>query len=181
MQMLDRIEKIFYTAEDLDAAVKRLGAQISKDYEGKNLMLVSVLKGSIVFMADLMRAITVPCKIDFMSVSSYKSETSTGVVRILKDLDESIAGCDVLIVEDILDTGRTLSYLKKLLLNRNPASFRICTLIDKPEARVADDVTADYVGLNVPNEFIVGYGLDCDQLYRNLPFIGVLKQEYRPG
>lgn len=176
--MMSDIEKIYYSSEELSAIVKKLGEQISFDYEGKNLLLVSILKGSVVFMADLMRAITVPCEIDFMCVSSYgnSTENSSGAVRILKDLDENLEGKDVLLVEDILDSGRTLSYVISVLKTRNPKSIRICTLLDKPERRVVD-LTADYSGAQVPDEFVVGYGLDYAEKYRNLPFIGVLKKE----
>ncbi len=173
--MLNDIEKILLNEEELKTKVKELGEQISKDYVGKNLMLVSVLKGSVVFMADLMRAITEHCEIDFMSVSSYGSGTKTsGVVKILKDLDRPLEGYDLLIVEDILDSGMTLNYIMNILKERNPASIKICTLLDKPARRKAD-IKADYFGFNVPDEFVVGYGLDYDEKYRNLPFIGVLK------
>lgn len=174
--MINDIEKVYYSQEVLAEIVERLGKQISDDYKNKNLLLVSVLKGSVVFMADLMRAITVPCKIDFMCVSSYSDGTvSSGVVKIVKDLDINLEGYDVLIVEDILDSGRTLSYIKSILLSRNPKSIRICTLLDKPERRVVPDLVADYSGAEVPDEFVVGYGLDFDEKYRNLPYIGVLK------
>lgn len=173
--MINDIEETLISEKELSDIVARLGAEISRDYEGKDLFLVSVLKGSVVFMADLMRAITIPCKIDFMAVSSYGSGTKTsGVVKIIKDLTESIEGADVLIVEDILDSGVTLSYLKKLLMARNPKSIKICTLLDKPERRKAD-IFADYVGTSIPDAFAVGYGLDYDEKYRNLPFIGSLK------
>ncbi len=176
--MINDIEKVYYGEETLHEIVERLGKQISEDYKDKNLLLVSVLKGSVVFMADLMRAITVPCAIDFMCVSSYANKTeSSGVVKIVKDLDINLEGWDVLIVEDILDSGKTLSYIKKILLSRNPRSLRICTLLDKPERRVVNDVFADYSGAEVPDEFVVGYGLDYNEKYRNLPFIGVLKRE----
>ena len=176
--MLNDIEKVYYSEEKLAGIVERLGKQISEDYKDKNLLLLSVLKGSVVFMADLMRAITVPCAIDFMCVSSYKSGTeSSGVVKIVKDLDINLEGYDVLIVEDILDSGKTLSSLKKILEGRNPRSIRICTLLDKPERRVVDDIFADYSGAEVPDEFVVGYGLDYAEKYRNLPYIGVLKRE----
>ncbi len=176
--MIKDIEKVYYSEEQLAEIVARLGKQISEDYKDKNLLLVSVLKGSVVFMADLMRAITVPCAIDFMCVSSYKSGTeSSGVVKIVKDLDINLEGYDLLIVEDILDSGKTLSSLKKILEGRNPKSIRICTLLDKPERRVVDDIFADYSGAEVPDEFVVGYGLDYDEKYRNLPYIGVLKRE----
>ena len=154
-----------------------LGKQITEDYEGKNLLLVSVLKGSVVFMTDLMRQIDLRCSIDFMAVSSYGSGTkSSGVVKILKDLDRPIEEKDVLIVEDILDSGRTLQYIMGILQGRNPKSIRICTLFDKPERR-AVPVEASYIGFEVPDEFIVGYGLDYNEIYRNLPYIGVLKPE----
>ena len=176
--MLRDIEKVYYSEETLREIVRKLGKQISEDYKDKNLLLVSVLKGSVIFMADLMREITVPCEIDFMCVSSYQSgTTSSGAVKIVKDLDINLEGKDVLIVEDILDSGRTLSYLKSVLLTRNPKSFRICTLLDKPERRVVPDLVADYSGAQVPDEFVVGYGLDYDEKYRNLPYIGILKRE----
>lgn len=175
--MLNDIEKVYYSEETLKNIVERLGSQISEDYKDKNLLLVSILKGSVVFMADLMRAITVPCAIDFMCVSSYANKTeSSGVVKIIKDLDINLEGRDVLIVEDILDSGKTLSYIKKILLSRNPGSIKICTLLDKPERRVVDDIFADYSGTEVPDEFVVGYGLDYNEKYRNLPYIGVLKR-----
>lgn len=174
--MIDDIQKVLITEEELSNIVKRLGEKISEDYKDKDLLLVSVLKGSVIFMADLMRAITIPCNIDFMAVSSYGSGTkSSGVVKIIKDLDKSIEGKDLLIVEDILDSGNTLFYLKEILSARKPNSIKICTLVDKPERREAD-IVADYIGDSVPNEFIVGYGLDYDEYYRNLPFIGVLKE-----
>ena len=174
--MFDDIDRVLISEEELKAIVDRLGKQISEDYKDKNLLLVSVLKGSIMFMADLMRAITIPCNIDFMAVSSYGAGTkSSGVVKIIKDLDKSIEGKDLIIVEDILDSGNTLFYLKELLAARKPNSIRICTLVDKPERREAD-IVADYIGDSVPNEFIVGYGLDYNEYYRNLPFIGVLKE-----
>lgn len=171
------ILQVLLSEEQLAAKVSEIGARISEDYRGKNLLLVSVLKGSVVFMADLMRAITIPCEIDFMSVSSYGSGTKTsGVVKIVKDLDINLAGRDLLIVEDILDSGMTLAYIKKMLLDRHPESIRICTLLDKPERRKAD-IVADYKGFEVPDEFVVGYGLDYAERYRNLPYIGVLKPE----
>ena len=171
------IERILISEKDIKKAVKKMGKQISKDYDGKNLFLVAVLKGSVIFMADLMRAISIPLNIDFMSVSSYGGGTKTsGVVKILKDLDHDLSGKDILIVEDILDSGMTLSYLSSLLKQRNVSSIRIATLLDKPERRVAD-VHADYFCFTVPDEFVVGYGLDFDQQYRHLPYIGVLKPE----
>ncbi len=175
--MLNDIQEILFSKEKLEQIVKRLGEKISRDYQGKNLLLVSVLKGSVVFMADLMRAISVPCRIDFMAVSSYGSGVKTsGVVKIAKDLDIPLAGYDVLVVEDILDSGMTLSYILELLQSRGPKSIRLCTLFDKPDRRTAN-VKADYVGAVVPDEFIVGYGLDYDEKYRNLPFVGVLKPQ----
>lgn len=175
--MENDILKVLLSEQQLKDKVKELGRQISEDYKGKNLLMVSVLKGSVVFMADLMRAVTVPCEIDFMSVSSYGSGAKTsGVVKIIKDLDINLEGCDLLIVEDILDSGLTLSYIKKLLLERRPNSIRLCTLLDKPERRKAD-VYADYKGFEVPDEFVVGYGLDYAEKYRNLPYIGILKPE----
>ena len=170
------IKEVLFNRDDIAGIVKRIASEISEDYKDKNLLLVCVLKGSICFMADLMRAITIPCNIDFMAVSSYGSGTkSSGVVKIIKDLDKSIEGKDLLIVEDILDSGNTLYYLKEILSARKPNSIKICTLVDKPERREAD-IKADYIGDSVPNEFIVGYGLDYDEYYRNLPFIGVLKE-----
>lgn len=174
--MINDIEKVLLSEEELKNIVERLGAQISEDYKDKNLVLVSVLKGSVIFMADLMRAIKVPCVIDFMSVSSYGAGTKTsGVVKIIKDLDnEIVCGNDLLIVEDILDSGVTLEYLMKVLSARKPKSIKICTLLDKPERRRAN-VKADYAGAQIPDAFVVGYGLDFDEKYRNLPFVGALK------
>lgn len=176
--MLDDIKEVLYSEEQLQEMIKRMGAQITEDYKDKRLFLVSILKGSVIIMADLMREIKIPAEIDFMSVSSYGSDTkSSGRVRIIKDLDCDVTGCDILIVEDILDSGKTLSYLIDILSARNPASIRTCTMFDKPERRVVDTVKADYVGGTVPDEFIVGYGLDYDQRYRNLPFVGILKEK----
>ena len=175
--MKDDIEEILLSEKDLQKAVKKLGKQISADYEGKNLMLVAVLKGSVIFMADLMRAITVPISIDFMSVSSYGGGVkSSGVVKIIKDLDNDISGYDVLIVEDILDSGLTLSYLTNVLRQRKVNSIKIATLLDKPERRQVD-IKPDYACVVVPDKFVVGYGLDYDQKYRNLPYVGVVKPE----
>ncbi|MBQ7540711.1 MAG: hypoxanthine phosphoribosyltransferase [Clostridia bacterium] len=178
--MKDDIQRVLYSEEEIRQTVRQLGAQISRDYAGKNLLLVSILKGAVVFMTDLMREITIPCRIDFMAVSSYSGTVSTGDVQILKDLGMPIKGYDVLIVEDILDSGRTLKYITEQLQVRQPQSIRICTLFDKPEGRKAP-VKADYVGMLVPNEFIVGYGLDYNEKYRNLPYIGVLKPEVYGG
>ncbi len=175
-KMNDDIKKVLIDENELNAIVKRLGAEITKDYQGKDVLLIGILKGSILFMADLMRAIDVPCNIDFMAVSSYGNGTeSSGRVKINKDLDNDIQGKDIIIIEDILDSGKTLYYIRDILSARKPASIKICTLFDKPERREAD-IKADYVGSLVPNEFIVGYGLDYAEYYRNLPFIGVLKE-----
>ncbi len=175
--MKNDIERVLVSEEELKAKVQELGAQITRDYQGKNLLMVSVLKGSVIFMADLMRAVDLPCTIDFMCVSSYGSGTRTsGVVKIIKDLDIDLHGKDLLIVEDILDSGKTLHYITKMLSDRGTASIRIATLLDKPERRVAP-LTPDYSGFVIPDKFVVGYGLDCDERYRNLPYIGVLKPE----
>ncbi len=175
MGMNEDILQVLFSEEQLRQKCAELGARISRDYEGKNLLMVSVLKGSVVFMADLMRHITVPCGIDFMAVSSYGSGVKTsGGVKINKDLDIDLAGRDILIVEDILDSGMTLAYLTELLRDRGPASIRIAALLDKPSRRKAD-VQPDYVGYVVPDEFVVGYGLDYDERYRNLPYVGILK------
>lgn len=178
MSMHDDIKSVLVSEDQLKARVKELGEQISKDYAGKDLLLVSILKGSVVFMADLMRAIDIPCEIDFMVVSSYggANTTSTGLVKIIKDLDADLSGKDVLIVEDILDTGVTLFNLVPMLQMRHPNSVKICTILDKPSRRKAD-IRADYTGIAVPDEFVVGYGLDYDEKYRNLPYVGVLKPE----
>ena len=175
--MLNDILSVLFSQEDLAAMVARLGEQISRDYKDKNLLLVSILKGSVVFMSDIMRSIDIPCRIDFMAVSSYGSGIkSSGSVKIIKDLDLDLQGYDLLIVEDILDSGRTLSSLMEILSTRKPKSIEICTLFDKPERREAD-VYAKYIGAQVPDAFIVGYGLDYDEKYRNLPFVGILKPE----
>lgn len=173
--MQNDIQKVLISEEELRNKVTELGRQISEDYKDKNLMLVSVLKGSVVFMADLMRAITIPASIDFMSVSSYGSGVkTTGAVRIIKDLDEMLTGRDILIVEDILDSGMTLSYLKEHIGAKDAKSIRIATLLDKPERRRVN-IVPDYKGFVVPDEFVVGYGLDFDEKYRNLPYVGILK------
>lgn len=171
------IQEVLYSKEYLAGVVQELGRKISEDYKGKNLLMVSVLKGSVVFMADLMRAVTIPCSIDFMSVSSYGSGVKTsGVVKIIKDLDINLEGKDLLLVEDILDSGMTLHYIRDMLQQRHPRSIRLCTFFDKPERRTVD-ITADYFGAVVPDAFIVGYGLDYDEKYRNLPYVGILKPE----
>ena len=168
------IKSVLITEEQLAAKVAEMGAQISKDYQGRKLIILGVLKGSVVFMSDLIRSITVPVEMDFMAVSSYGAGVKTsGVVKILKDLDRLIAGYDVLVVEDILDSGMTLSYLTELLRERDPASIRIATLLDKPDRRKVD-IKPDYVGFTIPDEFVVGYGLDYAELYRNLHYVGIL-------
>ncbi|MBO5279357.1 MAG: hypoxanthine phosphoribosyltransferase [Lachnospiraceae bacterium] len=172
--MEDKV-RVLLTEEEVDKRIEEIGAQISRDYAGKSVHLICVLKGGVFFTCELAKRITVPVSLDFMSVSSYGAGTkSSGVVKIVKDLDEPLDGKDVLIVEDIIDSGRTLSYLIELLHKRNPNSVRLCTLLDKPERRVTD-VKVDYVGFNIPDEFVVGYGLDYDQKYRNLPYIGVVE------
>ena len=173
MNIEKEIKEVLISEEGLKEICQNLGKQISKDYEGKNLLLVSVLKGAVVFLADLLREITCDCEIDFMAVSSYSGSKTTGIVKFKKDLDVSPIDRDILIVEDILDSGVTLSYLKGVLEDRQAASIKICTLLDKPANRRAD-IKADYVGKVVPDEFVVGYGLDYDEKYRNLPFVGIL-------
>ncbi|MBD5501741.1 MAG: hypoxanthine phosphoribosyltransferase [Lachnospiraceae bacterium] len=169
--------KVLLSEEEVDARIKAIGEQISKDYAGKQVHLICVLKGGSFFLCELAKRITVPVSLDFMSVSSYGGDTkSSGVVKIVKDLDESIMGKDVLVVEDIVDSGRTLSYLMEMLKERGPASLRLCTLLDKPERRVVD-VHVDYTGFQIPDEFVVGYGLDYAQRYRNLPYIGIVEFE----
>lgn len=166
--------KTMLSEDQVNQRIKELADQISKDYEGKSIHLICILKGSVFFCCDLAKRITVPVILDFMSVSSYGNETvSSGRVRILKDLDESIQGKHVIIIEDIIDSGRTLAYLKDLLASRTPESLSICTLLDKPDRRETD-VDVEYVGFVIPDEFVVGYGLDYDQKYRNLPYVGVV-------
>jgi hypoxanthine phosphoribosyltransferase len=171
----DRIGEVLVSSEDLTRRVAELGAEISRDYEGRDLVLVGVLKGAVLFMADLMRHLTVPCELDFMAVSSYGSSTdSSGVVRILKDLDAPIENRDVLIVEDIIDSGLTLQYLLRNLKARNPRSLEVCALLTKPERRRVDLPTR-YVGFEIPNRFAIGYGLDHKQQYRNLDYVAALE------
>ena len=173
--MEDKI-RVLVPEKDVDAKIAELGKKISEDYAGRQVHLVCVLKGGVFFMCELAKRITVPVSMDFMSVSSYGGGTeSSGVVKIVKDLDEPLVGKDVIIVEDIIDSGRTLSHLIEIFKNRNPRSIRLCTLLDKPERRVVSDVNVEYVGFRIPDEFVVGYGLDYDQRYRNLPYIGVMK------
>ena len=175
--MMEDIQSVLLDQQQLENIVKELGERITRDYQNKDLLVVGVLKGSFMFIADLMRAIKAPCRVDFMAVSSYNNGSkSSGVVRIIKDLDKPIEGLDVLLVEDILDSGMTLSFLLKSLSARKPSSIRLCTLLDKPERRKVD-IYPDYVGAVVPDKFIVGYGLDYAEKYRNLPYIGVLKPE----
>lgn len=172
--MSERV-RVMLSEEEVDKRIQEIGEQISRDYEGKQVHLVCVLKGGSFFMCELAKRISVPVSLDFMSVSSYGSETkSSGVVRIVKDLDEPLKDMDVLVVEDIVDSGRTLSYLLEMLKDRGPRSLRLCTLLDKPDRRVVN-VKVDYTGFQIPDEFVVGYGLDYDQRYRNLPYIGVVE------
>lgn len=177
MALNNDISKVLVSEEELKKINQRLGAQITEDFKDKNLLVVGILKGSIYFMTDLTRYIDLPLKIDFLAVSSYGSGTkSSGAVKIEKDIDINLEGYDILIVEDILDSGRTLNYVCELLRSRGPKSISIATLLDKPERGVVD-LTPDYVGCDVPDEFVVGYGLDYDQKYRNLSYIGALKRE----
>jgi len=176
------IDHILVDEESLQRRVVELGQAISTDYQGKKLVLICILKGGVAFLTDLMRKITVPHEIDFMDISSYGigQRESTGAVRLVMDLQTDIAGRDVLIVEDIVDSGQTMDYLLRTLWARKPASLRVCTLLNKPNRRVVD-VPLDYVGFNIPDEFVLGYGLDFDEKYRNLPYVGVLKKEYFGG
>jgi len=172
------IKKVLITEHQIQEKVAELGAIISKDYQGKNPILISILKGGVVFLADLMRKITIPIEIEFLGISSYgKSTKSSGVVKIVKDLNIDIRGRHVLIIEDIVDTGLSLTYIKNMLIARNPQSLKICALLDKYEARV-QEIFIDYPGFQISNEFVVGYGLDYAEKYRNLSYIGVLKPEY---
>ncbi len=175
--MMNDVERILFTSEEIGARVRELGQQITNDYAGQDILMIGVLRGAVVFMADLVRAIKRPIDIDFMATSSYGTSTSSsGVVRIMKDLDEVVQGRHLLIVEDIIDSGLTLNYLVENLKSRKPASVRICTLLSKPDRRKVD-VQVDYNGFIIPDYFVVGYGLDYAGKYRNLPFIGVLKPE----
>ena len=172
--MMKDIAEVLVSQEQVAQRVKELGAQISKDYEGKEVVLLCVLKGAVVFFSDLARAMTIPMTMDFMSISSYgDSQKTSGIVRINKDIDSSITGKHVIIAEDIMDSGLTLSYLTRLLSDRQPASLRVCALLDKPERRECE-ITPDYCGFTIPNRFVVGYGLDYKGYYRNLPYVGVL-------
>ena len=175
------IQEVLFSEEQLKNRVREIAQQITADYQGKEIMLISVLRGSFVFMADLCRAIDLPCTLDFMAVSSYgKGTKSSGQVQITKDLSEDISDRHIIVVEDILDSGNTLSYLLKILENRHPASIRLCTLLDKPDRRVKP-VEVHYSGFTIPDAFVVGYGLDYDERYRNLPYIGVLKPRVYGG
>ncbi len=172
--MAERV-RVLLSEEEVDARIQAIGEEISRDYEGKQVHLICVLKGGSFFMCELAKRISVPVSLDFMSVASYGSDTkSSGVVKIVKDLDESLRDKDVIVVEDIVDSGRTLSYLLEVLRSREPRSLRLCTLLDKPERRVVN-VAVDYTGFQIPDEFVVGYGLDYAQKYRNLPYIGVVE------
>ncbi len=172
------IKEILVSEEQIKKRVKELGEQITKDYQGKEPVVVGILKGAVVFLSDLIREIKIPIHIDFMAVSSYgKSSISTGEVRIIKDLDFSVEEKDIIIVEDIIDTGLTLGYLKELLVKRGADSVKICTLLDKPERRKIN-INVDYIGFTIPDEFIIGYGLDYNEKYRNYPFVAALKEEY---
>jgi hypoxanthine phosphoribosyltransferase len=174
------VGEVLIGEEDLQARIRSLGAEISSDYHGRELLLVGVLKGAVFFMADLMRSISVACEIDFMAISSYGAATdSSGVVRILKDLDINIEGRHVLVVEDIIDSGLTLSYLLRNLESREPASLEICALLTKPERREVD-VPVRYIGFEIPNRFVIGYGLDFAERYRNLPYVGILRDDLMP-
>ena len=174
--MADKI-RVLLSEDEVNKRISEVAAQISRDYQGKEIHLICILKGGVFFTCELAKRLELPVTLDFMSVSSYGNDTkSSGVVRIVKDLDEPLAGKDVLIVEDIIDSGRTLSYLIEVLKQRGPESIRLCTLLDKPERRVKKQLTVDYTCFTIPDEFVVGYGLDYAQKYRNLPYIGVVEQ-----
>lgn len=175
--MADDVAEILLSPDELAAKVKELGEAISRDYAGQDLLLIGVLKGAVMFLSDLLRSVTIPVAVDFMAVSSYGAATkSSGIVRILKDLDESIEGRHVLVVEDIVDTGLTLHYMLENLASRRPASLKVCALLDKPDRRQVE-VALDYVGFHIPDKFVIGYGLDYAEKYRNLPYIGVLRPD----
>lgn len=178
--MHDDVEKVLFSAEQIQERVVELGKQIAKDYEGRDPHLVTIVKGSIPFLADLMRAIDMQLSIDLLGVASYAGTSSSGEVRLTKDLDEAIEGRHVLVVEDIIDTGLTLAYVLRNLRQRAPASVRVVTFLDKPAGR-GTSISADYVGFTIPDEFVIGYGLDYDQRYRNLPYVGVLKRDVYAG
>jgi hypoxanthine phosphoribosyltransferase len=178
----EMIERVLVDEDSLRHRIAELGRQISADYQGQDLVLVCVLKGGIAFLTDLMREIDIPHEVDFLAISSYGrgQRESTGAVRLVMDLKGDIAGRDVLIVEDIVDSGQTMDYLLRLFWARQPASLRVCTLLNKPSRRTID-VALDYVGFDIPDEFVLGYGLDLDEKYRNLPYVAVLREDYRPG
>ena len=179
--MADKI-RVLLTEEEVNKKISEVAAQINKDYEGKEVHLICILKGGVFFTCELAKRLTIPVSLDFMSVSSYGSDTkSSGVVKIIKDLDEPLEGKNVIIVEDIIDSGRTLAYLIEVLKQRNPKNIELCTLLDKPERRVKKQVQVKYTCFTIPDEFVVGYGLDYDQKYRNLPYIGVVKRELYEG
>ena len=170
------VKEVLISEQQILERCKELGAQISKDYEGKVPVVIGLLKGSVPFMAELIKHISIDCEMEFMAVSSYSGTESMGDVKIVKDLDRSIKGCDVLIVEDIVDTGKTLEKVKELLYSKGAEDVKVVSLLDKPSRRIVD-IQADYVGFEIPNEFVIGFGLDFNQLYRNLPYVGVLKEE----
>jgi hypoxanthine phosphoribosyltransferase len=174
--LIDDIEKILINDTELKEKVTELGNNISDDYEGLSPVFITVLRGSIIFLCDLIREVKIPISLDFLSVSSYQGQTHTGVVRIIKDLDENIENKHVILIEDIIDTGLTLNYIVGMLRERKPASIKICALLDKKVRRIID-IPIDYKGFEIPDEFVVGYGMDYNQQYRNLPFIGVLKEQ----
>ncbi|MGI5837062.1 MAG: hypoxanthine phosphoribosyltransferase [Chloroflexota bacterium] len=175
------IERVLITEEEIQKRVRQLGEQLAQEYTGRNLLLLGVLKGAVVFMVDLARAIDLPLQMDFMAVSSYGASTqSSGVVRILKDLDSAVDGRDILVVEDIIDTGLTLRYILENLSMRNPASVKVCALLVKEKSR-PEGIDPDYVGFYIPDEFVVGYGLDYAEIYRNLPYIGILRKQSTMG
>ena len=176
VQLFDDIEKILINEAELKEKVIELGKKISDDYNGLNPVFVTVLRGSIIFLCDLIREVKIPISLDFLSVSSYSGQSHTGVVRIIKDLDENIENKHVILIEDIIDTGLTLNYIIGMLRERKPASIKVCALLDKKVRRIID-IPIDYKGFEIPDEFVVGYGMDYNQQYRNLPFIGILKEE----
>lgn len=178
--MLEDVKKVLITEEEIKEKCRELGEKISHDYEGKVPVVIGLLKGSIPFMAELIKYITIDCEMEYMAVASYSGTESMGDVRILKDLDRSIKGCHVLVVEDIVDTGKTLEKVKELLYSKGAADVKVVSLLDKPDRRIVD-IEAEYVGFTIPNEFVVGFGLDYNQKLRNLPFVGVLKEECYEG
>lgn len=174
--MHDSIERVLLTEDQIKTRIGELGRELAADYADKNPIFVGILKGVVIFFADIVRAVSIPCQFDFMAVSSYSGTNSTGIIKVKKDLSADIEGRHVVILEDILDSGLTLKYTTEYLKSKNPASVKICTFLDKPERRQSD-IVADYIGFTVPNLFVVGYGLDYDEEYRNLPYVGVLKPE----